>query len=140
MRLEKEKIISILKNINQLGTLSLTDKDKIDYLVTMHDLGLIRYDLLNSINYNYWWYEVDEDSATYAKIDRNKFTPALNNFSLTFKGLTFLKVAKINNKWRWNYIFSETEQQIDSFEYKVQNWKEFVALQQPKQLNLFYLS
>ena len=137
MRLKKEKIISILQNINQLDTLSLTDKEKIDYLVSMHDLGLIRYDLLNSNNYYYWWYEVEEANATYDKIDKNKFTAILSNFSITFKGLTFLKVAKLNNKYvGWALIFNDAEECVDNFEYRIKNWNDLVETMKPKQLNL----
>ncbi len=86
-KLNSKTIFSIINNIDKLDELDLSEKEKINYLVQLHDVGLIRYVLLNSTNYYYWWYEVPSNERP----DKNKFTANLRNFKLTFKGEIFKK-------------------------------------------------
>lgn len=117
MKLKGKIIFNIIQNIDNIDKLNLSDKEKIKYLVTMHDVGLIRYTLLNPANYYYWWYEVTGQH----EIDKNKFTPCLKNFKLTFKGEMFKK--RFDVSIAWNILLTDIENNIENL--RVNNWTLF---------------
>lgn len=120
MKLNKKIVINILNKIDSLSDIEFSEKEKIYYFCTLHDIGLIRYDNLTSKNYYYWWYEVDLKDE---KPNENRFTAPLKDFSLTQKGRLFLKLTKNNNFINSNVteIYLTAMQLIDDPAFLIEN-------------------
>lgn len=60
--------------------------------VELVNLGFLKYKKLTSKNYNYWWYEVADNT----KIDKNKFTYNWNDMKLTRKCRWFSELIEFH--------------------------------------------
>ena len=120
MKINKVIIIDIVNNIDNLSNLNLTNKEKINYLILLHDIGIIKYTKLTSENYYFWWCEVDISKS---KPNKNVFSISLNNFIITQKGRMFKKIIDHKSLKNLNFysIYNIVDQLLNDNKYLIKH-------------------